>query len=93
VDPLVEAGDVVVAGSVVGLLAAGHPGCSASACLHWGLRRGAVYLDPLAVLGLARVRLLPGGTSPLRLPLSRAAGPAGPRRGARSRRRCCRSGR
>ncbi|MEU7821032.1 M23 family metallopeptidase [Catellatospora sp. NPDC049133] len=61
VDALVEAGDVVAAGSTIGLLAAGHPGCSASACLHWGLRRGAVYLDPLAVLGLARVRLLPGG--------------------------------
>jgi murein DD-endopeptidase MepM/ murein hydrolase activator NlpD len=29
------------------------------ACLHWGLRRGDVYLDPLALLGLGRVRLLP----------------------------------
>lgn len=64
VEPLVSAGDAVAAGGVLGLLAAGHPGCAASACLHWGLRRGAVYLDPLAVLGLARVRLLPGGTSP-----------------------------
>ncbi|MFC7244040.1 murein hydrolase activator EnvC family protein [Catellatospora aurea] len=97
VDALVEAGDVVAAGSTIGLLAAGHPGCSASACLHWGLRRGSLYLDPLAVLGLARVRLLPGGGA-LRLtifasPVSRVAGPAGPRRAARSRRRCCRSGR
>ncbi len=64
VEPLVSAGDMVAAGTVLGLLTAGHPGCAASACLHWGLRRGAVYLDPLAVLGLARVRLLPGGASP-----------------------------
>nr|WP_203694363.1 M23 family metallopeptidase [Catellatospora coxensis] len=93
VEPLVEAGDAVSAGTPLGLLAAGHAGCPAAACLHWGLRRGVVYLDPLAVLGLARVRLLPGGRSPLRFPLSRAAGPAGPRRGVRSRRPCCRSGR
>jgi hypothetical protein len=34
------------------------------ACLHWGLRRAAAdgyvdYLDPLLLLGLGRVRLLP----------------------------------
>ncbi|GAA1377817.1 murein hydrolase activator EnvC family protein [Catellatospora chokoriensis] len=61
VTPLVKAGDTVTAGTPLGILAAGHPGCSATACLHWGLRRGTVYLDPLAVLGLGRVRLLPGG--------------------------------
>jgi murein DD-endopeptidase MepM/ murein hydrolase activator NlpD len=49
----------VDAGEVVGLLEAGHPGCPAAACLHWGLRRGDTYLDPLALLGLGRVRLLP----------------------------------
>jgi hypothetical protein len=37
---------------------AGHPGCPAAACLHWGLRRGEVYLDPMLLLGF-RVRLLP----------------------------------
>lgn len=60
---LVEAGDALAAGSPLGTLSAGHAGCPATACLHWGLRRGADYLDPLAVLGLGRVRLLPGGVS------------------------------
>ncbi|GAA2369670.1 hypothetical protein Cme02nite_62120 [Catellatospora methionotrophica] len=63
VTPLVKAGDTVAGGTPLGTLSAGHPGCPATACLHWGLRRGAIYLDPLAVLGLGRVRLLPGGTS------------------------------
>jgi murein DD-endopeptidase MepM/ murein hydrolase activator NlpD len=52
-------GDSVAAGQAVGVLAAGHPGCPAEACLHWGLRRGGEYLDPLILLGLGRVRLLP----------------------------------
>ncbi|GAA0801041.1 murein hydrolase activator EnvC family protein [Spirilliplanes yamanashiensis] len=54
-----SAGDPVVAGEQIGALAAGHPGCPAAACLHWGLRRGEQYLDPLLLLGLGRVRLLP----------------------------------
>ncbi|SNY14427.1 Peptidase family M23 [Paractinoplanes atraurantiacus] len=49
----VARGDVVAGGAVIGALQAGHPG------LHWGLRRGELYLDPLALLGLGRVRLLP----------------------------------
>jgi murein DD-endopeptidase MepM/ murein hydrolase activator NlpD len=52
-------GDPVAAGQLIGALEAGHPGCPAPACLHWGLRRGEGYLDPLALLGLGRVRLLP----------------------------------
>ena len=54
----VRAGDVVSAGQEIGTLAAGHSGCPA-ACLHWGLRRGDDYLDPLTLLGAGRVRLLP----------------------------------
>jgi murein DD-endopeptidase MepM/ murein hydrolase activator NlpD len=57
--PAVRAGAVVPEGAPLGTLTAGHPGCPAAACLHWGLLRGAVYLDPLALLGLGRVRLLP----------------------------------
>jgi len=57
--PSVAAGDLVAAGDPVGRLAAGHAGCPVPACLHWGLRRGESYLDPLGLLGLARVRLLP----------------------------------
>ena len=59
VDDSVAAGLVVARGSPIGTLAAGHPGCPASACLHWGLRRGETYLDPLLLLQPHRVRLLP----------------------------------
>ncbi|WP_436837010.1 murein hydrolase activator EnvC family protein [Micromonospora tulbaghiae] len=55
----VTAGTPVYAGTPVGELLAGHPGCAEAACLHWGLRHDAEYLDPLALLGLGRVRLLP----------------------------------
>jgi murein DD-endopeptidase MepM/ murein hydrolase activator NlpD len=58
-DPALRVGVPVTAGEPIGTLAAGHPGCPAAACLHWGLRRGPEYLDPLALLGLGRVRLLP----------------------------------
>jgi murein DD-endopeptidase MepM/ murein hydrolase activator NlpD len=60
----VRRGQPVAAGALLGVLAAGHPGCSAAACLHWGLRRGKVYLDPLSLLGLGRVRLLPLSGAP-----------------------------
>jgi murein DD-endopeptidase MepM/ murein hydrolase activator NlpD len=56
---VVRAGDKVAAGDAIGRLSSGHPGCPVSACLHWGLRRGDVYLDPLTLLGLGQVRLLP----------------------------------
>jgi murein DD-endopeptidase MepM/ murein hydrolase activator NlpD len=55
----VRAGDAVRAGDTIGTLTAGHPGCPVAACLHWGLRRHDTYLDPLALLGRGRVRLLP----------------------------------
>jgi murein DD-endopeptidase MepM/ murein hydrolase activator NlpD len=59
VDPSVGAGQVVARGSPLGTLLAGHAGCPVAACLHWGLRRGADYLDPLGLLAPPRVRLLP----------------------------------
>lgn len=59
VAPAVAAGQHVARGSPIGTLLAGHPGCPAAACLHWGLRRGDAYLDPLALLRPPRVRLLP----------------------------------
>ena len=59
VDPSVAAGQVVARGSPIGVLSAGHAGCSVDACLHWGLRRGQTYLDPVALLRPPRVRLLP----------------------------------
>ena len=63
--PTVSAGDPVAAGDPIGVLEAGHAGCTAAAgrsggaCLHWGLRHGEAYLDPLSLLGLGQVRLLP----------------------------------
>ncbi|WP_433320929.1 murein hydrolase activator EnvC family protein [Micromonospora chersina] len=59
VRPGLAAGARVAAGTPIGRLIAGHPGCAVAACLHWGLRRGEEYLDPLALLGLGPVRLLP----------------------------------
>ncbi|MEV0899011.1 M23 family metallopeptidase [Actinoplanes sp. NPDC049802] len=55
----VTSGEPVAAGQPIGALEPGHPGCPRTACLHWGLRRGDHYLDPLTLLGLGRVRLLP----------------------------------
>jgi murein DD-endopeptidase MepM/ murein hydrolase activator NlpD len=66
VDPSVGAGQPVARGSPIGTLLAGHAGCPAAACLHWGVRRGKGYLDPLALLRGVPVRLLPwdgGGTA------------------------------
>lgn len=59
VAPSVGAGRPVARGSPLGTLQAGHPGCPVDACLHWGLRRGETYLDPLLLLRPPRVRLLP----------------------------------
>ncbi|MFI2301312.1 murein hydrolase activator EnvC family protein [Actinacidiphila glaucinigra] len=57
----VAVGDEVGAGQVVGALDAGPWHCQ-DGCLHWGLLRGDVYLDPLSLLPLA---LLRGGPSRL----------------------------
>jgi murein DD-endopeptidase MepM/ murein hydrolase activator NlpD len=59
VDASVGAGQAVVRGAVIGTLTPGHGGCPVEACLHWGVRRGETYLDPLTVLRPPRVRLLP----------------------------------
>lgn len=56
----VRRGDAVGAGAEVGVVqdVPGH--CAPASCLHWGLRRGPVYLDPMLLL-VARQppRLLP----------------------------------
>jgi len=56
--PAVAPGRRVAAGAVLGRLRAGHRGCP-SACLHWGVRRGEQYLDPLSLVATGHVRLLP----------------------------------
>jgi murein DD-endopeptidase MepM/ murein hydrolase activator NlpD len=61
VAPVVRAGQLVTAGSVLGELVAGHPGCGA--CLHWGAMWGAAsradYVDPLGLVVTTPVRLKP----------------------------------
>lgn len=58
VDASVPVGSVVAAGQVIGTLTAGH-GCPGGSCLHWGLKRGDVYLDPLSLIASVDLRLLP----------------------------------
>lgn len=59
----VRAGQPVTASTVLGELVAGHPGCQAAACLHWGAMwgpaSGAHYVDPLGLLKSTRIRLKP----------------------------------
>ncbi len=55
----VRVGQVVALGEVVGRLSAGHAGCPVAACLHWGLRRGEEYLDPVRLVERGPLRLLP----------------------------------
>jgi murein DD-endopeptidase MepM/ murein hydrolase activator NlpD len=63
VRPAVRVGQLVDAGTVIGELMAGHAGCSAAACLHWGAMWGAAsradYVDPLGLLASTPVRLKP----------------------------------
>jgi murein DD-endopeptidase MepM/ murein hydrolase activator NlpD len=54
-----HAGDPVTIGERIGHLDAAGSHCAPGVCLHWGLRRGVDYLDPLALLHLNPVRLLP----------------------------------
>ncbi|MEV8448162.1 murein hydrolase activator EnvC family protein [Streptomyces parvus] len=64
VRPLVEKGEDVRAGQPVGVLEAGPSHCTAG-CLHWGLRRGDAYLDPLSLLPPALLRRGPSRLLPV----------------------------
>ena len=55
----VKVGDLVATGQPIGSLQAGRSHCSPRVCLHWGLLRGRVYLNPLLLVGGGPVRLLP----------------------------------
>lgn len=54
----VTMGRRVIRGDTLGVLKPGHPGC-ATPCLHWGLRQGREYLDPLGLVHAAPLRLKP----------------------------------
>jgi murein DD-endopeptidase MepM/ murein hydrolase activator NlpD len=59
----VRVGQPVTAATAIGELVAGHPGCGAPACLHWGAMwgpaSGADYVDPLGLLKATPIRLKP----------------------------------
>lgn len=61
VSAAVRQGERVGAGQPIGILQAGH---GTAPCLHFGVKLGEAYRDPLAWLGAATrpVRLLPGGS-------------------------------
>ncbi|MGW2596729.1 M23 family metallopeptidase [Streptomyces klenkii] len=82
VDAVVKEGDEVAAGQVIGTLQAGPflshclkgaGGATGSGgCLHWGLLRGKIYLDPMSLLPPWMLRRPPSRL----LPLSGGAGTA-----------------
>jgi len=79
VSAVVPVGAVVGVGEQIGALDAGHVGCPSTACLHWGLRRGEAYLDPVGLVERRPARLLPleagSAAGRLALPSGAAARP------------------
>ena len=65
VEAVVVVGQRVDDASLLGRLVAGHSGCPAAACLHWGAMWGpaarADYVDPIGLLATTPVRLKPLG--------------------------------
>ncbi|MDV6012793.1 M23 family metallopeptidase [Haloechinothrix sp. LS1_15] len=64
VRPAVRVGQTVREGERIGVAVPGHPGCTVTACVHWGLRRGAEYLDPLVAVAGGTLRLKPVRSPP-----------------------------
>lgn len=52
-------GTDVTAGHPIGTLELAGSHCFPRACLHWGWLRGQIYLNPLLLVGMGPVRLLP----------------------------------
>jgi len=59
VHALVRPGEAVEAGQVIGIVEKGPGAHGGTFCLHWGLLRGRLYLDPLLLFGRGQIRLLP----------------------------------
>src|SRR5204862_6234509 len=55
----VRVGDTVARGQPIGVLELSGSHCFPRACLHWGWRRGATYLNPLLLVGGGPIVLLP----------------------------------
>ncbi|HLS00828.1 MAG TPA: M23 family metallopeptidase [Beutenbergiaceae bacterium] len=59
VEPLIESGQKVKAGQVIGHIAEGNDHCP-QPCLHWGAKTGPKqYVDPLGLLNPPIIRLFP----------------------------------
>ncbi|MFF1477845.1 murein hydrolase activator EnvC family protein [Streptomyces sp. NPDC058301] len=56
---LVRVGERVAAGQLVATMEAAPAHCGEEGCLHWGLKRGVLYLNPLALVRGGHARLLP----------------------------------
>ncbi|MFI7288914.1 peptidoglycan DD-metalloendopeptidase family protein [Streptomyces anulatus] len=85
---LVEEGASTRAGQPVGVLEEGPFHC-AEGCLHWGLRRGDAYLDPLSLLPPSLLRRGPSRLLPVfGVPEPDAARVSRSHRAGPSRRRC-----
>lgn len=61
VEQALPTGTPVTRGQPVGTVTASPGHCAPATCLHWGVLRGDVYLDPVGFVGLQRVVLLPLG--------------------------------
>ncbi|MDY6998922.1 MAG: M23 family metallopeptidase [Actinomycetota bacterium] len=63
VEPAVRRGQSIGAATVLGVVTAGHRGCAAPACLHWGAMWGpaarADYVDPVGLVATTPIRLKP----------------------------------
>ena len=58
VTPVARTGETVQKGQAIATAVGGH--CSDRTCLHWGVRVGGAYVDPLGLLRRpARIVLLP----------------------------------
>ncbi len=67
VDPIVSVGEQVFAGEVIGRITATGGHCR---CLHWGLKRGSTYFDPMRLL--RRIVLKPLSLTPEGAPAQRS---------------------
>lgn len=61
VDERMAAGTVVDRGARIGVVSTTSGHCVPLTCLHWGAISGAIYQDPLSLLGFGRPILLPLG--------------------------------
>jgi murein DD-endopeptidase MepM/ murein hydrolase activator NlpD len=59
VSAAVADGDIVSGGQQIGVLASVGSHCPPEACLHVGVIRGSVYVDPLSLLPEPPIRLKP----------------------------------